>query len=142
MINEVTLVGRLARDPELKNLPNGKQVANFSVACEETWKDKSSGEKKTRTEWVRVVCWNEQLNKIIESYLRQGSLVFIRGKLQTREWEKNGEKRYTTEVVMQGFDSILKMLGSKKDRDSDGGERGSSGGGRKPNVDLDDQIPF
>lgn len=150
MLNEVKLIGRLGRDPEIKNLQSGKQVANFSIACSEKWKDKSTGERKEKTEWVNIVCWNENLNNIIEQYLRKGSLVFITGKLQTREWEKNGEKRFATEVVMQGFDCKLLMLDTKGDRqrnngDDDGFDRGaprSSGRQTARNEDLDDSIPF
>jgi single-strand DNA-binding protein len=149
MLNQVNIIGRLGKDPEIKTLQNGNQVANLSIACEEKWKDKSTGERKSRTEWVRVVCWNENLNGIIEEYLRKGSLVYLSGKLQTREWEKNGEKRYSTEVVLNGFDCKMTMLDTKGDRKNsgdDGFDSGaparSSGSGRRPAEDLDDSIPF
>ena len=152
MLNEVRLIGRLGKDPEIRNLQGGKQVANFSVACSEKWRDKSTGERKEKTEWVQIVCWNENLNGIIEQYLRKGSLVYITGKLQTREWEKDGVKRYTTEVIMQGFDCKMLMLDTKGDRDRGGGsgdddfERGaprsSGSSNRKIQDDLDDTIPF
>lgn len=158
MLNEVRLIGRLGADPEIKNLQSGKQVANMRIATTEKWRDKNSGERKEKTEWTTVVCWNENLNGIIEQYVRKGSLVMVTGKLQTREWEKNGEKRYATEVVMQGYDCKLLMLGGKDDngggrsrRDDDDGFGGSdhapsrsrsSGSAPRRNSDMDDDIPF
>jgi single-strand DNA-binding protein len=155
MLNRVDIIGRLGKDPEVKMVKNGT-VANFSVACSEKWRDKATGEQKERTEWINVVCWNEKLNEIIEKYLRKGSLVMVTGKFQTRQWEKNGEKRYTTEVVMQGFDCKMTMLDTKGDRKSGGDDddgfgqgaparsSGSSSGarGRSAASDMDDEIPF
>lgn len=150
--NEVTLIGRLGADPEIKSLQSGKQVANMRLATSEKWRDKNSGERKEKTEWHQVVIWNENLVGIAEQYLRKGAQIAVKGKLQTREWEKNGEKRYTTEVVLQGFDCKLVMLGGKndagggRDDDDDGFGRGApsrSSGSRRPmNDDLDDSIPF
>lgn len=118
-LNRVTLVGNVGGDPEIKALQNGSMVANFSVATSESWKDKATGERKERTEWHRIVVWNEGLIKVIEEYVRKGSKVLVEGELQTRDWEKDGEKRYSTEVVLTGFNAKLLLLG-------DGGGRKAS----------------
>lgn len=154
-LNKVCLIGHVGADPEINNLNSGSIVANFSLATSESWKDKSSGEKKERTEWHRVVVWNEGLCNVIEQYVRKGQKLYVEGQLQTRKWEKDGVERYSTEVVLTGFDAKLLML----DRGGNGGERdpndnasrpgnksGGSyadqrgGGGSKR--DLDDEIPF
>lgn len=159
MFNEVTLVGRLGTDPEIKRLQSGKVVANFRIAVSEKWRDKGTGERKEKTDWLPIVCWNENLTGIIEQYLRKGSQVLIKGKLQSREWEKNGEKRVAIEVVMQGFDCKLVMVGGKNDgggsrRNGDddafargapdraGSSSGYRGGSAGRNNDMDDDIPF
>src|SRR5499433_1839818 len=134
-VNKVILVGNLGRDPEIRQLPSGGQIANLSVATSETWRDKNSGERKERTEWHRVVIFNEGLCKIAEQYLKKGSKVYVEGQLQTRKWQdQSGQEKYTTEVVLQGFNSVLTMLdraggGSGGDFGSDdrGGDFGSSG---------------
>tara|TARA_B100001245_G_C22846735_1_gene406976 strand:+ start:790 stop:1209 length:420 start_codon:yes stop_codon:yes gene_type:complete len=112
-LNKVMLIGRLGQDPEIRTTGAGKPFCNFSIATSETWKDKD-GTKQEKTEWHRIVVWNEGLVPVIESYVKKGSNVFIEGKMQTRKWEdKEGVEKYTTEVVLQGFNSTFKMLDSK-----------------------------
>ncbi|WP_375202872.1 single-stranded DNA-binding protein [Hyphococcus sp.] len=150
-INKVILVGNLGADPEIRQTKDGKSIANLSVATSESWKDRNTGERREKTEWHRVVIFNEGLARVAEQYLRKGSKVYIEGQLQTRKWQgQDGNDRYTTEVVLQGFNSNLTMLdgrsgGGSFDRDSnrDGGgmsERGGSSGGQS--YELDDDIPF
>lgn len=153
-INKVILIGRLGKDPDIRNTQDGRAIANFSLATEESWNDKRSGERQKKTEWHRVVCFNENLTKIIEQYVKKGSLVFIEGKLQTRKWtDKDKIERYSTEVVLQGFDGKLVMLSSAKEN---GASRSEDNGGyndpdtAKPSHamrggkvdDMDDSIPF
>jgi single-strand DNA-binding protein len=139
-LNKVALIGHLGSDPEVKTMTNGNKVANLSVATSESWRDKTSGEKKERTEWHRVVCWQEGLIKVIEQYLRKGSKVYLEGQLQTRKWEKDGVERYATEVVLQGFDCKLIML------DGRGSDNGSPAPRQEPVKQVasepDDSIPF
>ncbi len=126
-LNSCEFIGNLGADPEIKNLPSGGKVANFSIACTERWKDKQSGEQKERTEWVRIAVFNDQLVKVIGDYLKKGSQVYIRGKMQTRKWQdQSGADKYSTEIVMDGFDSKLVMLGGKPD-----GERRDQGDTRR-----------
>ena len=159
-VNKVVLVGNLGRDPEVRRLSSGDPVVNLSVATSETWRDKASGERKERTEWHRVVIFNENLAKVAEQYLRKGSKVYLEGSLQTRKWEdQSGQERYTTEVVLQGYNAQLTMLDAKQ-RDGageseqrGGGDFGRSGpfagggagggkGGAAFDKELDDEIPF
>ena len=154
-VNKVIPVGNLGRDPEIRSLQDGNRVANLSVATSETWRDRQSGERRERTEWHRVVIFNDRLADVAEKYLRKGSKVYLEGQLQTRKWTgQDGQERYTTEVVLQRFRGELTMLdsrggagtefgGERSDLDAggtgggyQGGERGSAGG------DLDDEIPF
>ena len=145
MINKVILVGNLGRDPEMRYTPNGMAVANFSIATTERWKDKASGEKQEKTEWHRIVAWG-RLGEVCGEYLSKGRQVYIEGKLQTRQWEKDGVTRYTTEIVA----NEMKMLGN---RDDAGGGSGRTGGTNRkydgpplPGVGdfdgYDDDIPF
>lgn len=145
-VNKVILVGNLGRDPEVKRLNSGDPVVNLNVATSESWRDKASGERKEKTEWHRVVIYNENLAKVAEQYLRKGSKVYLEGQLQTRKYEKDGQERFTTEVVLTGFRGVLVML----DR-AEGGDRGEksvpamAGNGETRNFrrdDLDDEIPF
>ena len=136
-VNKVILIGNLGADPEVRRMSDGRPVVNLRIATSESWRDRSSGERRERTEWHRVVIFNEGLAKIAENYLRKGSKVYLEGQLQTREWEQEGQKRYTTEVVLQGFNSSLTMLdgrgegGGGRDGDYGGGSGGGySGGGR------------
>lgn len=152
-VNKVILVGNLGKDPEIRTLNSGSQVANLSVATSESWRDRNSGERREKTGWHRIVCFNENLNGIIEQYLRKGSKVYIEGQLQTRKWtDQSGVERSATEVVLQGFGAKLVLLGdrggSRSREDDDGGRsspasRSSSGGQTyQRDEDLDDQIPF
>src|SRR5436190_8143546 len=132
-VNKVILVGNLGKDPEIRRTQDGRPIANLSVATSETWRDKNSGERKEKTEWHRVVIFSEGLCKIAEQYLKKGAKVYIEGQLQTRKWQdKEGQDRYSTEVVLQGFNSQLTMLDSRGGGgggalEDAGGEFGSSG---------------
>jgi single-strand DNA-binding protein len=157
-VNKVILIGNLGKDPEIRRTQDGRPIANLSVATSESWKDKTTGERKEKTEWHRVVIFNEGLCRIAEQYLKKGSKVYLEGALQTRKWtDKDGNDKYSTEVVLQGFNSQLTMLdraggGERSDfaGGSGGGDFGSPGptAGRKPAMaggkrdDLDDEIPF
>ena len=117
-VNKVILVGNLGNDPEVRNLPGGGKVVNLSVATSESWRDKNTGERKERTEWHRVVIFSEGLVRVAEQYLRKGSKVYIEGQLQTRKWQdQSGQDKYSTEIVLQGFNSTLTMLDGRGDRD-------------------------
>ena len=125
-VNKVILVGNLGADPEVRTLPSGNKVVNLSVATSENWRDKNSGERKEKTEWHRVVIFSEGLAKVAEQYLRKGSKVYLEGALQTRKWQdQSGQDKYSTEVVLQGFNSNLTMLDGRGD--SEGGSTGFSG---------------
>src|SRR3954464_4046400 len=159
-VNKVILVGNLGKDPEIRRTQDGRPIANLSVATSETWRDKGTGERKEKTEWHRVVIFNEGLCKVAEQYLKKGAKVYIEGQLQTRKWtDQAGVEKYSTEVVLQGFNSSLTMLdgrsggggsfGSDDSGSSDfgGGQATSAprravaaGGGRSN--DMDDDIPF
>jgi single-strand DNA-binding protein len=143
-LNKVELIGRLGKDPEVKNLSNGSSVANFSVATSESWKDKRSGEKQEKTEWHNIVVWNEKTIEFVEKYLKKGDLVRLEGKIQTRKWEdQDGKDRYSTEIVIPAFapiDALMKLSfdndnKSGGDRDDRGGSSRSSGNSR----DRDDR---
>lgn len=144
-LNKVMLIGRLGRDPEMRQTKAGKPIANLNLATTEAWKDKHSGERKEKTEWHSVVVFNEGLCRVVEAYLRKGSQVYVEGQLQTRKWLDNaGNQRYTTEVVLQNFNSTLVMLDSKQDRpDTNWGEESEkkpSGGAS--DLDAEPDIPF
>jgi len=166
-VNKVILVGNLGRDPEIRSTQDGTRIANLSLATSESWRDRNSGERKERTEWHRVVVFNDKLVEVVEKYLKKGAKIYVEGALQTRKWtDQSGAEKYTTEVVLQRFRGELTMLdgrgeggggGGGYDQD-DGGFGGSSGGGygsgggggggggrserRPPGPDLDDEIPF
>jgi len=148
-LNKVLLIGRLGADPEIKQMVNGKSVARLSVATSNTWKDKNTGEKKEKTEWHRVVIFNEGLVNVVQQYVKKGTQVYIEGQLTTRKWkdEKAGIDRYSTEVVLQGFSSTFKILSSKTNQTEsiqDINQEKSSlpNDGNVPSNDLDDEIPF
>ncbi len=170
-VNKVILVGNLGRDPEIRSMQSGEEIAQLSLATSETWRDKASGERKERTEWHRVVILNENLVKVAQPFLKKGSKVYIEGSLQTRKWtDKDGAEKYTTEVVLQRFRGELTMLdgreggggggaygGGGDDYGSSGGSGGGSGGGygggsgsrstggggsAPRRDDMDDEIPF
>ena len=145
-LNKVLLIGRLGADPEIKQMVNGKNVARLSLATSQSWKDKNTGEKKQKTEWHRVVIFNEGLVNVVQQYLKKGSQVYVEGQLSTRKWkdEQSGQDKYSTEVVIQGYNSSLTMLGgrsgienSNQDTSSLSKEDTSSSSN-----DLDDEIPF
>jgi single-strand DNA-binding protein len=126
-VNKVILIGNLGRDPEIKQMPSGGSIANLSIATSETWRDKSSGERKEKTEWHRVVVFNEGLVRVIEQYLKKGAKVYLEGQLETRKWtDKDGNDKYSTEVVLRNFNSVLTMLDG---RGEGGGDRAGAGGG-------------
>jgi single-strand DNA-binding protein len=148
-LNRVELIGNLGRDPECKHTHDGRMIANLSVATSESWTDKQTGEKRERSEWHRVVIFNENLAKIAAQYLRKGAKVFVEGQLQTRKWQdKEGQDRYTTEVVLQGFQAQLIMLGDRAGSGEVreyGGEprrQSSQPAQQKPRDDFSDEIPF
>tara|TARA_B100000131_G_scaffold102114_1_gene99125 strand:+ start:151 stop:600 length:450 start_codon:yes stop_codon:yes gene_type:complete len=145
-LNKVLLIGRLGADPEIKQMVNGKSVARMSLATSNTWKDKNTGEKKEKTEWHRVVIFNEGLVNVIKQYVKKGTQVYIEGQLTTRKWrdEKSGTDRYSTEIVLQGFNSTFTILSSKNTESSNIAENKSSlpNDDNIPSADLDDEIPF
>lgn len=161
-VNKVILIGNLGRDPEVRSFQNGGKVCNLRIATSETWKDKTSGERKEKTEWHSVAIFSEPLVRVAEQYLKKGSKVYIEGKLQTRKWQdQSGQERYTTEVVLQGYDGTLTMLdgrdgGGGGDRAAIGDPGDDYGGGydsgpssasskpssSRPSRDMDDDIPF
>ena len=166
-VNKVILIGNLGADPDIKRTQDGRPIANLSIATSESWRDKNSGERREKTEWHRVVIFNEGLCKIAENYLKKGSKVYIEGQLQTRKWtDQSGQDKYSTEVVLQGFNGNLTMLDGRSEGgggggfggggsssggggggnygggSSGGGDRGGSGGGGGSSRDLDDDIPF
>ncbi|MBL0968266.1 MAG: single-stranded DNA-binding protein [Brevundimonas sp.] len=155
-VNKVILVGNLGRDPEIRTLNNGEKVANLSLATSEQWRDKSTGERKEKTEWHRVVVFNDNIVKVVENYLKKGSTIYVEGSLQTRKWtDQQGVEKYSTEVVIQRFNGQLTMLGGRDGggssgggpRDDDYSSGFSTGGANKPSgpresYDLNDDIPF
>ena len=161
-VNKVILVGNLGRDPEIRSLNNGDRVANLRIATSETWRDKATGERKEKTEWHSVVIFNDNIVKVAENYLKQGSTVYVEGSLQTRKWtDQQGVEKYSTEIVIQRFNGQLTMLGGRGDSQGGGGDRGGYGGGSSGgggfgggqrnqssgprenfSADLDDEIPF
>ena len=139
-INKVILIGKLGRDPEIRTTQNGVKVANFSIATSQKWKDKQTGEKREKTEWHRVVIFGA-LAGVVEQYVRKGSKVYVEGQLQTRKWEdQKGNDKYSTEIVLQGFNAKLDMLDSRP-RDA-GTSSDDSGWDSEPPADMDDDIPF
>jgi len=164
-VNKVILVGNLGRDPEIRQMPSGSSIANLSIATSETWRDKNSGERKEKTEWHRVVVFNDGLVKVIQQYVKKGAKLYIEGQLETRKWQdKDGQDKYSTEVVLRNFNSVLTMLDGRSgdgggdrsyDQDTGGGrsagQASRSGGKSKPSGptedfnrggDFDDEIPF
>lgn len=147
-VNKVIILGNLGADPEIRTFGNGGKVCNLRIATSERWRDKGSGEQREKTEWHTVAIFSEGLVKVCEQYLKKGSSVYIEGKLQTRKWQdQSGNDRYSTEVVLQGFDSKLVMLGGNQgggNNNQGGGNQGSDAGGgygSQGNA-MDDEIPF
>ena len=160
-VNKVILVGNLGRDPEVRSMQDGGKIVNLSIATSERWKDKNTGEQREKTEWHRVVIFNDNLGRIAEQYLRKGSNVYIEGQLQTRKWtDQQGVEKYTTEVVLQRYRGEMTLLGSRGESGGMGGGMGGSSGGSMGNdaggmnqapaspppmrdsSGLDDDIPF
>ena len=155
-VNKVILVGNLGADPEVRQTQDGRPIVNLRVATSDSWRDKATGERREKTEWHRVVIFNEGLCRVAEQYLKKGSKVYLEGSLQTRKWQdQSGQDRYSTEVVLQGFNSTLTMLdgrqgGGGEERQSGGGDFGRTGafggGGKNSGAsfdkELDDEIPF
>jgi len=163
-VNKVILIGNLGKDPEIRRTQDGRPIANLRIATSESWRDKASGERKEKTEWHSVVIFSEPLCRVVEQYLKKGSKVYVEGQLQTRKWQgQDGQDRYSTEVVLQGFNGVLTMLdgraggggmsedagdsyGAVESRGSSGGggsrAPAKSGGGKSFDKALDDEIPF
>ena len=143
-LNKVILIGNLGNDPEIRSTNDGREIANFSLATGESWKDKVTGEKKEKTEWHRIVCFNEGLVKVIKEYVKKGTKLYIEGQLQTRKWLDNAnQEKYTTEIVLQGYNANLILLGTGNN--SAGQFEQSTGPSNNPvfeNDELDDNIPF
>ena len=145
-LNKVILIGRLGADPEIKQMVNGKNVARLSLATSDTWKDKNTGERKEKTEWHRIVIFNEGLVNVVQQYLKKGAQIYVEGQITTRKWkdEQSGQDKYSTEIVLQGYNSTLKMLNTKNSNDSISQKSETSSeetSSQTPN-DLDDDIPF
>jgi single-strand DNA-binding protein len=153
-VNKVILIGNLGADPEMRQTQDGRPIVNLRVATSESWRDKASGERRERTEWHRVVIFNENLARIAEQYLKKGSKVYVEGQLQTRKWQdQSGQDRYSTEIVLQQYRGELTMLdgrsGGGEERSGSGGgdfgrarALGGGGGGTSFDKELDDEIPF
>jgi len=151
-LNKVLLIGRLGNDPEVKQMSNGKSVARLSVATSETWKDKSSGERKEKTEWHRVVIFNEGLVNVVQQYLKKGAQIYIEGQIQTTKYtDNNGQEKYSTQIVLQGYNSTLTMLGGGSGSGSSNRVEESSMNQDQSSLpsdnqissnDLDDEVPF
>lgn len=159
-VNKVILIGNVGRDPEIRSTNDGTRIANFTLATSENWRDKASGERRERTEWHRVVIFNDRLTEVVEKYVKKGAKLYIEGALQTRKWtDKEGQERYTTEIVLQRFRGELVMLDSRGGGGGGGdyaeeepagagggfvggGAAGRGGGSRGGGGDLDDEIPF
>ena len=147
-LNKVQLIGRLGADPEVKQMVNGKSVARLSLATSQSWKDKNSGEKKEKTEWHRIVVFNEGLVNVVQQYLKKGAQVYIEGQLTTRKWkdEQTGQDKYSTEIVLQGYNSTLTMLGASNSNNIGNSTSSKTNdfdqSNHQSNSDLDDEIPF
>ena len=145
-LNKVLLIGRLGADPEIKQMVNGKSVARLSLATSQSWKDKNTGEKKEKTEWHRIVVFNEGLVNVVQQYLKKGAQVYIEGQLSTRKWkdEQSGQDRYSTEILIQGYNSSLTMLGGGSQNNIGSQDTNQSIENNSPagQNDLDDDIPF
>lgn len=142
-LNKVTLIGNLGRDPEVRTMNNGGKVVTLSIATSESWKDKNTGERQSKTEWHRVVIFDENIAKVAEQYLKKGSTVYIEGQLQTRKWtNRQGQDQYSTEVVLQRYNSILKMLGGNQNNAQNNQNNSQYQQNNDMQSDLDDEIPF
>ena len=148
-LNKVLLIGRLGADPEIKQMVNGKSVARLSLATSQSWKDKNSGEKKEKTEWHRIVVFNEGLVNVVQQYLKKGAQIYVEGQLTTRKWkdEQSGQDKYSTEIILQGYNSSLTMLDNRGKSENSNLVNENKGSQTNDNInqdssDLDDEIPF
>ena len=145
-LNKVLLIGRLGADPEVKQMVNGKSVARLSLATSQSWKDKNTGEKKEKTEWHRIVVFNEGLVNVVQQYLKKGAQVYVEGQLSTRKWkdEQSGQDKYSTEILIQGYNSSLTMLGGGNQNTSTSqvNKNNNDEGSQIEQSELDDDIPF
>ena len=145
-LNKVLLIGRLGADPEIKQMVNGKSVARLSLATSQSWKDKNTGEKKEKTEWHRIVVFNEGLVNVVQQYLKKGAQIYVEGQLTTRKWkdEQNGQDKYSTEIVIQGYNSSLTMLGGSNQTNTNPQniKNDVDEGSQISQNELDDDIPF
>ncbi len=147
-LNKVQLIGRLGADPEVKQMVNGKSVARLSLATSQSWKDRNSGEKKEKTEWHRIVVFNEGLVNVIQQYLKKGAQIYVEGQLSTRKWkdEQSGQDKYSTEIILQGYNSTLTMLGGSNSNNisntSSTNNNELDQTNQQNSSDLDDEIPF
>ena len=145
-LNKVLLIGRLGADPEVKQMVNGKSVARLSIATSQSWKDKNTGEKKEKTEWHRIVVFNEGLVNVVQQYLKKGAQVYVEGQLSTRKWkdEESGQDKYSTEILIQGYNSSLTMLGGGNQNNigSQDNKQNFDDSISQGQSDLDDDIPF
>ena len=146
-LNKVLLIGRLGADPEIKQMVNGKSVARLSLATSQSWKDKSTGEKKEKTEWHRIVVFNEGLVNVVQQYLKKGAQVYVEGQLSTRKWkdDKTGQDKYSTEIIIQGYNSSLTMLGGGSNQNSiqsQDNKQNIENTSQEISHELDDDIPF
>ena len=145
-VNKVLLIGRLGADPEIKQMFNGKSVARLSLATSQSWKDKNTGEKKEKTEWHRIVVFNEGLVNVVQQYLKKGAQIYVEGQISTRKWkdEASGQDKYSTEVIIQGYNSSLTMLGGNNMNENQSSQnlKSPDEGSQVPDNDLDDEIPF
>lgn len=152
-VNKVILVGNVGKDPEIRNTQNGGKIVNLTLATSETWNDKASGERKERTEWHRIVIFNEKLGDVAEKYVTKGTKLYVEGSLQTRKWtDQSGQEKYTTEIVLQAFNGTIQILTSKAESQSQGTRQpdrtsqqnaySAPAKSNDPFADLDDEIPF
>ena len=145
-LNKVLLIGRLGADPEIKQMVNGKSVARLSLATSQTWKDKNTGEKKEKTEWHRIVVFNEGLVNVVQQYLKKGAQVYVEGQLSTRKWkdEQSGQDKYSTEIIIQGYNSSLTMLGggNQNNTTTQENKKVTDESNITSQDNLDDDIPF
>lgn len=144
-LNKVTLIGRVGKDPEIRKTKDGKKIASFSVATSEAWKDKNTGEKREKTEWHNVTCFNEGLAGVIEKYVNKGNKIYVEGSLATEKYtDKDGVEKYTTKIILQNFNGNIILLGGKNDAQSDNAQSDNQSDNYQTPVDdeLDDDIPF
>lgn len=149
-VNKVTLLGNVGKDPEIRKTQDGGKIVTFSLATSEAWKDRASGERKEKTEWHRVVCFNDRIGDVVEKYVKKGSKVYLEGQIQTRKWtDQSGAEKFSTEIVIGKFKGELTLLDSRENRSGETGETAaqyasaSRGGGRSdPQAPLDSDIPY